>query len=191
MSSPAYAYALTWLGKTYFADCTRLSALWSLGNSGWWRWGYLSHYQCWMVPGPILCYEPGVHKKGTVYLFHKDKNEKFVHQNHENWPFWSTIMYMLPLLTCEFLLFCTADQLIVDQEFFWFSKSTSSVVCFDTSFWPVSVQGTNPTCHKTPSINRGLFLPFSPSFCSHCGVLQLVYDAGTTDLSNLYTEIWS
>jgi hypothetical protein len=42
-------------------------------------------------------------------------------------------------------------QLIVDQQFFRFSKSkpglapyTSSVVCFDTSFWPVSVQGTDP-----------------------------------------------
>jgi hypothetical protein len=62
--------------------------------------------------------KPGVHKKGTVYLFHKDKNENFVHQNHENRPFWSTIMYILALLTCAFLLFCTADQLIVDHKFF-------------------------------------------------------------------------
>ena len=44
----------------------------------------------------VFEFQPGVHKKGTVYLFHKDKNEKFVHQNHENWPFWSTIMYILP-----------------------------------------------------------------------------------------------
>jgi serine/threonine protein kinase len=72
------------------------------------------------------CDYDGVHqglKKGTVYLFHKDKNEKFVHHNHENRPFWSTIMYILPLLPCEFLLFCTADQLIIgDQEFFNFQK---------------------------------------------------------------------
>jgi hypothetical protein len=29
-------------------------------------------------------------------------------------------MYTLPLLTCAFLLFCTADQLVVEQEFFDF-----------------------------------------------------------------------
>jgi hypothetical protein len=65
----------------------------------------------------LVSFQPGVHKKGTVYLFHKDKNEKFVHQNHENRLFWSAIMYTLPLLTCAFLLCCTADQLIVYQEF--------------------------------------------------------------------------
>jgi hypothetical protein len=72
-----------------------------------------------ILPGhPLAVAMNQVHKKGIVYLFHKDKNEIFVHPNHENRPFWSIIMYFLPMLACAFLLFCTADQLIVDQEFF-------------------------------------------------------------------------
>ncbi len=36
----------------------------------------------------LLTLQPGVQEKGTVYRFHKDKNEKFVHQNQENRPIW-------------------------------------------------------------------------------------------------------
>jgi hypothetical protein len=41
------------------------------------------------------------HEKGTVYLFHKDKNVKSVHQNHESW---SAIMYPVGMVMPAFLL---------------------------------------------------------------------------------------
>ncbi len=55
-----------------------------------------------------------------------------------------------------------------------------------------SGSGSSGSHQKTPSTNRGLFLLFSPSFCSHFGVFcSLCTDKGTTDPSKLYTEIWS